>query len=58
VTVGYFLYENLIFGSTFTAAIVGVPFNILQSILGIILVCILLPLLKKVPQIKRMMEEK
>jgi uncharacterized membrane protein len=58
VTVGYFLYENLIFGSPFAAAIVGVPFNILQSILGIILVCILLPLLKKVPQIKRMMEEK
>jgi uncharacterized membrane protein len=58
VTVGYFLYEKLIFGSPFAAAIVGVPFNILQSILGIILVCILLPLLKKVPQIKRMMEEK
>ncbi|MBE6058931.1 MAG: ECF transporter S component [Clostridium sulfidigenes] len=57
VTAGYFLYENLIFGSPFAAAIVGVPFNILQSVLGIILVCISLPLLRKAPQIKRMMEE-
>lgn len=57
VTLGYFLYEQLIFGSQFAAAIVGVPFNIIQNVLGIVLACILLPLLRRVPQIKKIIEE-
>lgn len=57
VTLGYFLYEKLIFGSSFAAAIVGVPFNLLQNVMGILLVIVLLPLLRKVPQVKTMMEK-
>lgn len=57
VTLGYFLYENLIFGNSFVAAIAGVPFNLLQNVMGTVLVVILLPLLRKVPQVKTMMEE-
>lgn len=57
VTLGYFLYENLIFGNSFVAAIAGVPFNLLQNVMGTVLVVILLPLLRKVPQVKAMMEE-
>jgi len=57
VTLGYFLYEKLIFGSPFVAAIVGIPFNLLQNIMGILLVIILLPFVRKIPQVKAMMEE-
>jgi uncharacterized membrane protein len=53
---GYFIYDRIISG-TFEAALVGVPFNILQNIMGIVIASILLPLLTKVPQIKAMMKQ-
>jgi uncharacterized membrane protein len=56
VTFGYFIYERFLYGS-FAAALVGVPFNIAQNIMGIVLASILLPLLRKVPQIKAMMKD-
>lgn len=56
VTFGYFIIERFIFGNALTAAVVGVPFNILQNIFGILLASILLPLLRKVPQIRSMMD--
>ena len=56
VTLGYFIYERFIYGSNFAAAIAGVPFNILQTILGVILASILMPLLCRVPQIRKILE--
>lgn len=56
VTLGYFIIERFIFGSALAAAVIGVPFNILQNIFGILLASILLPLLRKVPQIRSMMD--
>lgn len=55
VTLGYLLCDSLFYG-TFSTAIVGVPFNILQNIMGIILASIILPLLMKVPQIRTMIK--
>ena len=57
VTVGYFVFESFLYGSM-GAAIVAVPFNLIQNIAGIIISYLLLPLLIKVPQIKAMMENK
>ncbi|MDD3173397.1 MAG: ECF transporter S component [Herbinix sp.] len=56
VTLGYFIYDRILSGN-FEAALVGVPFNLLQNIMGIVIASILLPLLKKVPQIKSMMDK-
>lgn len=51
VTIGYFLYDTIL-SSSAMAALTGVPFNLLQNVMGIIIASILLPLLLKVPQIK------
>lgn len=51
VTLGYFLYDSILSGSAM-AALTGVPFNLLQNVMGIIIASILLPLLLKVPQIR------
>ncbi|MDF2538352.1 MAG: hypothetical protein K0S76_1373 [Herbinix sp.] len=56
VTSGYFIYERFLYG-TFGAALVGVPFNIIQNLAALVMAFLLLPLLKKVPQIKAMMEK-
>lgn len=57
VTLGYFICDTFFYG-TYGTAIVGVPFNLLQNAMGIILASIILPLLLKVPQIKTMMDKK
>lgn len=54
VTVGYFIFETFMFG--FAASIVSLPFNLIQNAFSIVLSSILLPLLKKVPQIRNMMD--
>lgn len=51
ITIGYFLYDSFLSGSAM-AALTGVPFNLLQNVIGIIIASILLPLLLKVPQIR------
>lgn len=56
VTLGYLLCDSIFYG-TFQTAIVAVPFNLLQNIMGIIIAMILLPLLMKVPQIKAMLKD-
>jgi len=56
VTLGYFIYERFLYSSV-EIALVGVPGNILQSIIGIVFVSLLLPILRKVPQIRIMMEK-
>ncbi len=55
VTLGYFLYDSFLAGSA-AAALAGVPFNLLQNIMGIVIASLLLPLLSRVPQIKSMMK--
>lgn len=55
VTLGYFIFESIMFG--FAGALVGVPFNIIQNIFGIILSSILLPVLLQIPQIKGLMSD-
>lgn len=57
VTLGYFIYDSFLYGSIATG-LVGVPFNLIQNIMGIILASILLPLLSKVPQIRTMINTK
>jgi uncharacterized membrane protein len=57
VTLGYFLCDTFFYG-TYATAIVGVPFNLLQNVMGIIIASILLPLLIKVPQIRAMIDKK
>jgi uncharacterized membrane protein len=54
VTLSYFMYDSFLY-SSFETALVGVPFNLLQNIMGIVIASIVLPLLVKVPQIKVMM---
>lgn len=54
VTIGYFLYDSFLSGTT-AAALSGVPFNLLQCIMGIVIASIILPLLLRVPQIKNIM---
>jgi Predicted membrane protein len=56
VTLGYFICDRILSGN-FAAALAGVPFNLLQNIMGIVIAFILLPLLRKVPQIKSIMEK-
>jgi len=56
VTLGYLLCDSIFYG-TFQTAIVAVPFNLLQNIMGIIIAMIILPLLIKVPQIRMMLKD-
>lgn len=51
VTIGYFLYDSFLSGSA-AAAFTGVPFNLLQNVMGIIIASVLVPLLLRVPQIR------
>lgn len=53
VTAGYFIFESFLYKSI-TSALVPIPFNLIQNIMGILISSILLPLLLKVPQIKAM----
>ncbi len=53
VTFGYFLYDSFLSGSA-AAALTGVPFNLLQNVMGIIIASVLVPLLFRVPQIRNM----
>lgn len=55
VTVGYCLYDFILIGA-FVPSLAGVPFNILQNIMGIVISAIVLPFLLKIPQIKEMAE--
>ncbi|MDF2542745.1 MAG: hypothetical protein K0S47_2463 [Herbinix sp.] len=57
VTSGYLLFESMLLGNGLAAAVVGVPGNIVQNIFGIVLSSLLLPLLKKVPQIRSVMDK-
>lgn len=56
VTLGYFIYERFLYGN-FATPLAGAPFNLLQNVMGLILAALLLPILRKVPQIKAMMNE-
>jgi uncharacterized membrane protein len=69
MVIGYFLYEIFLavlasgaFNSiTFTAGVsssaTGIPFNIVQGFVGIIITLILLPILEKVPDVKGWIEK-
>ncbi|MBH1940332.1 ECF transporter S component [Mobilitalea sibirica] len=52
VTLGYFILESYLYG--IAKGIIGAPFNIIQTIFSIILTSLLLPLLRKVPQIREL----
>jgi uncharacterized membrane protein len=54
VTVGYYIFDVILTG-TLTAGFANIPFNLIQNVMGIILASLLLPLIKKIPQIRVMM---
>lgn len=54
VTIGYFLFDGSLYG--FGASIKGIPTNGIQNALGIVISALLFPILRKVPQIKDMMD--
>lgn len=56
VTMGYFICDSILSGNV-VAASANIPFNLLQNAMGIILASIILPFLKKVPQIRMMMDK-
>jgi uncharacterized membrane protein len=56
VTIGYFIYESIIY-SSLAAALYNSQFNLIQNVMGILLASLLLPLIKKVPQINAMMKK-
>jgi uncharacterized membrane protein len=49
VTGGYFYFEGYILGLGVGGALAGLPFNIAQNILGIIVAVLLMPVLSKIP---------
>jgi Predicted membrane protein len=53
VTLGYLLYDRFLSGN-WGSATAGVPFNLLQNLMAIVIASILLPLLFKVPQIRNL----
>jgi uncharacterized membrane protein len=55
VTGGYFLFEAFIMGLGAPAALIGVPFNLIQNLFGVIVAAILIPLLSKVQLVKEFM---
>jgi len=55
VTIGYLFCDSIFYG-TLQTAVVAVPFNLLQNIIGTVLAIIILPLLMKVPQIRQMVK--
>jgi uncharacterized membrane protein len=58
VTLGYFLYEATLIGLGFASAFINVPFNLIQNCFSIIVSILLLPLLRKVPQIRGIIDKK
>lgn len=55
VVFGYLAYNTLVLGIAFLAAIASIPTDTLQSVAGIAVACLLLPLLEKIPDIKKML---
>lgn len=56
VTGGYFIFENYLYG--FGSAIKSIPLNLVQNALGILLCTLLFPILRRVPQIKEIMDNR
>lgn len=56
VTTGYFLFDGSLYG--FGASIKGIPLNIVQSSMGILISILLYPVIRKVPQIKEIMDNR
>lgn len=56
VTGGYFIFENYLYG--FGSAIKSIPLNLVQNALGILLCTLLFPILRSVPQIKEIMDNR
>jgi uncharacterized membrane protein len=56
VTIGYYLFESTLLGLGFEAASVNIPFNFVQNGFGILVSVLLFPLLRKVPQIRTLIE--
>ncbi len=56
VTVGYYIYECILTGNLITP-LSSALFNLIQNVMGIVLASILLPLVKKVPQIRAMINK-
>lgn len=54
VTLGYFVFDSILLGSGFAAAITGVPGNFVQNIFGIIVATFLLPFLAKSQYVKKL----
>lgn len=54
VTTGYFFVASLLFGEG-VAALSSVPGNLLQNLFGIVVSCILMPVLAHVPTVKSML---
>ncbi|MSS62679.1 ECF transporter S component [Velocimicrobium porci] len=54
VTGGYFIVASILFGEG-VAALSSVPGNLLQNLFGIIVSCILMPVLTHVPAVKSML---
>lgn len=57
VTVGYYLYEAFVIYGNPATPLLSAGFNLIQNVMGIVLGVIILPLLKKVPQIRAMIEK-
>ena len=56
VTLGYLLFEIILFGPR--VAISGIPMNLVHNVLGILISVFILPILRKIPQIKEIINEK
>lgn len=54
VTLGYFIFDSILLGSGFAAAVTGVPGNVVQNIFGIIVSTFLFPFLVKSPYLKEL----
>lgn len=56
VTAGYFIFENFLYG--FGSAIKSIPLNLVQNAMGIFLCTLLFPILRRVPQVKEIMDNR
>lgn len=69
MVIGYFVYEiflamlaagqftNTTFAAGVSSSATGIPFNIVQGFVGIVITLLLLPLLKKIPDVRSWIEE-
>lgn len=55
VVSGYYLFEATFLGYGFIGSLVGIPGNIVQSIFGIAISALIVPVLKQIPMIKELM---